>query len=372
MGEGGGAARPPARYNRRMIWTVVVVAGLAAAAAALGTGIALRIARERAILDHPNRRSSHAAPIPTGAGIAVVTVIVFEWLLIWGLTAAGSDTGFTDPMPLLCLLAAALAAVSWYDDLKGLSPVARLVVQAGVILIGISTLSAHGRIFQGALPYGLDVAVSAYLWLWFVNLTNFMDGIDGITGVETASIGVGIALLAPLIVAAGLAQSIFVSSSLVLYATVLAAAAVGFLFWNWQPAKIFLGDVGSVPLGFLGGWLLLEAAGSGLWAAALLLPLYYLADATITLLRRVARREAIFEAHRSHFYQRAARAIGGHAPVTLAILALNIALIALAIVSAVRPENAVAALVAGAVLTLGLLWYFATRKDKTGGGELEA
>jgi len=352
-----------------MIWAIVVVAGLAAAASALGTGVGLRVARERAILDHPNPRSSHDAPTPTGAGIPVVTVIVFAWLLIWALTSAGADAGFTYPVALVCLLAAILAAVSWYNDLKGLAPVARLLVQVAVVLIGISTLSAHGRIFQGALPYGLDVAVTAYLWLWFVNLTNFMDGIDGITGVEAGTIGIGIAILAPLILAAGLAQGIFISSSLVLYATVFAAAAIGFLFWNWQPAKIFLGDVGSVPLGFLGGWLLLEVAGSGLWAVALLLPLYYLADATITLLRRVAKREAILEAHRSHYYQTAARAVGSHAPVTLAILALNIALIALAIVSAAQPENAVAALIAGAVLTVGLLWYFAQRKEGTGSGE---
>ena len=352
-----------------MIWVVVVVAGLAAAASALGTGIALRVVRERAILDHPNNRSSHAAPTPTGGGIAVVAVILFDWLLIWGLTGAGAEAGFTYPVPLLCLLAAVLAAVSWYDDLKGLGAVNRLIIQAAVVLIAISTLSAHGRIFQGMLPYGLDVVVTAYIWLWFVNLTNFMDGIDGITGVESGSIGIGIAILAPAIIAAGVAQDIFVSSSLALYATVLAAAAIGFLVWNWQPAKIFLGDVGAIPLGFLGGWLLLEAAGSGLWVVAILLPLYYLADATITLAMRLARREAVLQAHRSHFYQRAARAIGAHAPVTLAILALNIVFIALAIVSAAQPANAIAALIAGGVLTLGLLWYFAGRKEQTGGSE---
>jgi UDP-N-acetylmuramyl pentapeptide phosphotransferase/UDP-N-acetylglucosamine-1-phosphate transferase len=358
-----------ARYKQRMIWVVVVVAGLAAAASALGTGIALRVVRERAILDHPNNRSSHAAPTPTGGGIAVVAVILFDWLLIWGLTGAGAEAGFTYPVPLLCLLAAVLAAVSWYDDLKGLGAVNRLIIQAAVVLIAISTLSAHGRIFQGMLPYGLDVVVTAYIWLWFVNLTNFMDGIDGITGVESGSIGIGIAILAPAIIAAGVAQDIFVSSSLALYATVLAAAAIGFLVWNWQPAKIFLGDVGAIPLGFLGGWLLLEAAGSGLWVVAILLPLYYLADATITLAMRLARREAVLQAHRSHFYQRAARAIGAHAPVTLAILALNIVFIALAIVSAAQPANAIAALIAGGVLTLGLLWYFAGRKEQTGGSE---
>ena len=116
--------------------------------------------------------------------------------------------------------------------------------------------------------------------------------------------------------------------------------------------------MGSVPIGFLLGWLLLETAGSGLWAAAILLPLYYLADATITLLLRALRRERIFRAHRSHFYQRAARRFGSHATVVLAILALNIGLIALALISATRENAALPALAAGVVLTAGLLWYF--------------
>ena len=93
------------------------------------------------------------------------------------------------------------------------------------------------------------------------------------------------------------------------------AAGLGFLVWNWHPARIFLGDVGSVPLGYLIGWLLLLAAAKGYWAPALILPLYYLADASLTLARRVLRRAAFWEAHREHFYQRALARDGNHAAV---------------------------------------------------------
>ncbi|MEK7244665.1 MAG: glycosyl transferase, partial [Pseudomonadota bacterium] len=143
-------------------------------------------------------------------------------------------------------------------------------------------------------------------------------GIDGIAGTETALVGFGAAVVAALTGAAGGLSLIGVS---------LVAAATGFLWWNWPPAKIFLGDVGSIPLGFLLGWLLLLLAQQGEWAAALILPLYYLADATLTLIRRVLRRERFWQAHRQHFYQRAARGRMDHAGVTLAVLAAGIVLV---------------------------------------------
>ncbi len=123
-----------------------------------------------------------------------------------------------------------------------------------------------------------------------------MDGIDGISSVETVSIGIGITILAGSLGWESLGQT---------YSLVLAGAATGFLWWNWQPARVFLGDVGSVPLGFLLGWLLLNLAANGYWLQALILPLYYIADATLTLLERLIRRKKIWEAHRDHYYQQA-------------------------------------------------------------------
>jgi UDP-N-acetylmuramyl pentapeptide phosphotransferase/UDP-N-acetylglucosamine-1-phosphate transferase len=165
-----------------------------------------------------------------------------------------------------------------------------------------------------------------------------MDGIDGITGTETACLGVGLHIVAW-------------PSGDALLAALLAAAALGFLRWNWQPARLFLGDVGSVPLGYLLGYLLLAEAGRGGWAASLILPLYYLADATWTLMRRLFRGERIWQAHREHFYQRAVRAGLAHAAVVRRILAADIGLIALASLAS-RGYEATALPAAAAIVAL--------------------
>lgn len=132
----------------------------------------------------------------------------------------------------------------------------------------------------------------------------------------------------------------------------LAAAAVGFLVWNWPPSRIFLGDVGSVPIGFLLGFLLLALAARGYGAAALILPAYYLADATLTILRRLLRGEKIWRPHSQHFYQQAVRGGLSHAQVSLAVLAANLVLIALAVLSLTAP---LPALIGAAVVVAGLL-----------------
>ena len=217
---------------------------------------------------------------------------------------------------------------------------------------GLSGLPPDHAVFQGLLPLVPDRLLAGIAWLWFVNLFNFMDGIDGISGVEAASIGVGLAL------ALRLSGD---GSPLALYALGLAATALGFLAWNWQPARIFLGDVGSVGLGYLLGWLLLAAAAAGFWAPALILPLYYLADATLTLGRRAVRGEPVWQAHRQHFYQQAARRFASHAAVSLWLIALNLALIALAALAVLRPGTSWPALILAAVLVGLLLWYFSDR-----------
>lgn len=281
----------------------------------------------RAILDRPVERSAHSVPVPRGGGLAVVPVIVVAWLALAlaGVTPAGSAA--------IAGLAAALALLSWFDDLRGLPIGLRLAAHLVAAAAGLAFLPGAGAVFQGVLPPALDYAAAALLWVWFVNLFNFMDGIDGITGVETAALGIGAALVAP---SAGMA-----GGSAVL-ALSLAAAALAFLCWNWHPAQIFLGDVGSVALGYLLGWLLLSLAGQGLWAPALILPLYYLADATLTLAWRLLRRERFWQAHRQHFYQRALGADGDHGAVAGLVLAGDVLLMLLALLALTRPWPAVA------------------------------
>src|SRR5207244_2759978 len=164
---------------------------------------------------------------------------------------------------------------AWFDVLGGLSPAVRLVARFAAVAIGMGAFGLIGPVFQGWLPLWLDRLAAALLLVWFINLFNFMDGIDGLAGSEAAAIGLGLLLFA----AAGVGHD----PGLMALGAAIAAAAIGFLVWNWAPARIFLGDVGSVPLGYLLGFLLLDQAARGHWKVALILPLYFLADATITL-----------------------------------------------------------------------------------------
>jgi UDP-N-acetylmuramyl pentapeptide phosphotransferase/UDP-N-acetylglucosamine-1-phosphate transferase len=250
----------------------------------------------------------------------VVPVVLAAWIAA-ALAAGGAGAGFW----AIVAGAVMLAAISWADDLRSRPASLRFGVQVAAVSLGLWALDPGVLVFQGLLPPAADRLAAAVLWLWFINLFNFMDGIDGITAVETVTIGGGLALVAAL---AGQApDAIFQGAA-------LAAAALGFLYWNWAPSRLFLGDVGSVPLGYLLGWLLIGAAAGGQWAAALILPLYYLADATWTLARRAWRREKLWRAHREHFYQRAVQRGFSHAAVALRILACDAVLVALALVAA--------------------------------------
>ncbi|MGD9614190.1 MAG: glycosyltransferase family 4 protein [Alphaproteobacteria bacterium] len=324
--------------------TVVIAAGIAAC---LGTRALIPLLRRAAVLDRPNERSSHEIPTPRGGGIAVVGASLAAWLI---LIATG-----TAPLSLLAVIAgaAALALISWLDDLRGLSPAVRLGAQCAAVALGLVAALPEGAVFQGWLPPALDRAAAALLWLWFVNLYNFMDGIDGMAGSEAAAIGIGLALFAVTGVGHDPAP-----------AAAIAAAALGFLVWNWAPARIFLGDVGSVPLGYLLGFLLLAAATRGHWKIALILPLYFLADATITLLRRLARGERVWLPHREHFYQQAVRRGLGHEAVMRRVIAANLVLIACGL--AAEAGHAAIALIAAVFCVLILLASLRGLPGRTG------
>jgi UDP-N-acetylmuramyl pentapeptide phosphotransferase/UDP-N-acetylglucosamine-1-phosphate transferase len=319
---------------------ILELMALCFAVSVAATGLVLLWLRRRQILDHPNDRSSHERPTPRGGGLAVVPIVVLCWTALSVLELA--------PLETLAGIAAAvgLAVVSWRDDRASLPVHLRLAAQAGAVVLGLIFLPGTGHIFQGLLPPILDWVVTALLWIWFINLFNFMDGIDGITASETVTIGIGTALIA--YVAAD-----FETGSLTLGLSI-AAAALGFLVWNWHPAKLFLGDVGSIPLGFLLGWLLLGLAGTGAWAPALILPLYYLVDATLTLLFRLVRFRRVWQAHREHFYQRAVQRGSSHGAVVLRIAAANLALLLLALLATDWPFIAVA--LAMIVVVALLVW----------------
>lgn len=328
------------------VWPLIAAAAAAFIAAAAGTGLASRVLARRGILDLPNERSSHERATPRGGGIAVVAAIAVG---VGILAAAGST--LPDGLAVVLPVALVLAIVSWADDVRGLPAAARLLAQAVCVGVSLYLLPVAPIPALATFPAALQLVIMAVAWLWFINLYNFMDGIDGITGVET------------LVVTLGVASVLAVSGqgiAMISVCVVIAAAMPGFLVWNWPPAKIFMGDVGSVTLGYLLGWLLLSTATGGLLVAALLIPGYYLADATFTLLRRAARGEKVWQAHREHAYQRAVRNGMTHGRVSLRVGVLGAVLIVLAVVSMSHPWPASAAAV---VIVAAMLHHF-TRHPK--------
>ncbi|WP_448189836.1 MraY family glycosyltransferase [Azospirillum sp. sgz301742] len=318
----------------------LMVLGGALAASWLLVGRVTAYLRHKAILDHPNDRSSHTIPTPRGGGWGVMLTLLPAWALI-----GGEHGGLRTVLPILAG-AAALMAISWIDDRRGLGPAPRFMTQIAAVAVGLAALPADGLVLQGLAPLWLDRVLAALAWLWFVNLFNFMDGINGLAGSEAATIGGGLALVAGLV---GL------KPDLALYGLAAAGAALGFLRWNWDPAKVFMGDVGSVPLGYALGWLLLTVAASGVWPAALLVPAYFLTDATFTLLRRAAEGKKVWQAHREHFYQKATQRGRSHAEVVRAVLVANAALVVLAAASLSIGWTALPAGAAVVVLLLGYM-----------------
>ncbi|MEP4378175.1 MAG: glycosyltransferase family 4 protein [Alphaproteobacteria bacterium] len=342
-----------------MIWTLAIIAAATALASTALVGLVRIQLLRHDILDRPNARSSHDAPTPRGGGLGVLAALLPAWVAIAFFLPTSSPTdGAAISQWMIPLAALLLAGVSWIDDLMTIGPLPRLAAQFFAALVGVFLI--EGAVFQGLLPGPIDALVAAIGWVWFMNLFNFMDGIDGISGVEAVAIGVGLFLIGvvgsqPLDQTHGQALTV-------------AAAAIGFLVWNWPPARIFLGDSGSVPLGYLLGWLLLSLAANGLWQAAAILPLYYLADATITLFRRIARGEKFWHAHRDHFYQAAIKQGLSHARVSTAIAVTNLLLVVLAVISVLAgPGTLLAwlALLAAGILVVLLLAWLAGPRDAT-------
>jgi UDP-N-acetylmuramyl pentapeptide phosphotransferase/UDP-N-acetylglucosamine-1-phosphate transferase len=304
---------------------------------------------QRYALARPNARSSHRTPTPQGGGIAVIAATIGATGLTLALFSLGVVPG--SPLPKIIAAAVIMACLGAIDDVRPLPVVPRFLLQAVVIAAVIFTLPEQLRVVP-ALPWWLERLLLLIGGLWFVNLVNFMDGIDLMTVAEVIPVTATLAIL-------GFAGAL--PSRSVVLALALGGAMIGFAYFNRPTAKVFLGDVGSLPIGLVLGWLLLLVAGSGHLAAAILMPLYYLADATITLFRRILRREPFWQAHRSHFYQRATDKGFTTMAVIARVFAVNIALGVLALTTVMVPgrANEIAALVVGAILVAWLLTAFA-------------
>jgi UDP-N-acetylmuramyl pentapeptide phosphotransferase/UDP-N-acetylglucosamine-1-phosphate transferase len=304
----------------------------------------------RHAMAQPNARSSHRVPTPQGAGIAVmVATLVVAGMTILQIGAARAE------FPALAFSAIAfIAVVGAVDDFKTIEVIPRLILQAlavGAVLVATS----HGLRILPAVPVWIEQGLLFLAGLWFVNLVNFMDGIDWITVAEVVPITAALVVLGTL---GNLPPAATIA------AAALGGATIGFAPFNRPVAKIFLGDVGSLPIGLLLGWCLLELACRGQLAAALLLPLYYLADATGTLLRRLVKREPVWIAHRSHFYQRATDNGFSVLRIVSEIFVLNICLGALSIGSAITASTTIrmTLFLAGCVAVALLMFRFSRRR----------
>jgi UDP-N-acetylmuramyl pentapeptide phosphotransferase/UDP-N-acetylglucosamine-1-phosphate transferase len=324
---------------------------IVAAAAAVSAGLiaALMPLLRRYSLARPNPRSSHLEPTPQGGGIAVIATTIG----VAAIAILVSRQSPIDPSSLALVLAAAafIALVGAIDDIRIIGVAPRILLQAIAVGVALAALPPDLRVVP-QLPWWIERVLLLVAWIWFVNLTNFMDGIDWMTVTEVVPISGGLVLI-------GMLGALPVHG--VVVALALGGAMIGFAPFNRPVARLFLGDVGSLPIGLLFGWLLILLAGEGHLAAALLLPLYYIADATITLLRRIVYGEKFWEAHRSHFYQRALDNGLRVIQVVTRVLAVNLALVALAVATVLvpGPEIAAATLLAGATLVGGLLMSFA-------------
>jgi UDP-N-acetylmuramyl pentapeptide phosphotransferase/UDP-N-acetylglucosamine-1-phosphate transferase len=285
---------------------------------ALGVWIIRQYAERRHIIDHPNERSSHSAPTPRGGGLAIVIVV-----LAAGCVAAINSNLTQSLIYLIC--GAVIAYLGWRDDLHSLSPRVRFAVQGLVTLASVLgmgyfksvTIPLFGQLQLGVIGFIITI-------LWIVGLTNaynFMDGIDGIAGGVALSAALGWMFLATR------------TDNHFVYWVALAvgAGSLGFLFHNWSPAKIFMGDAGSTFLGYTFAVLPLLSASEGGDALMLgtLLMWTFIMDAGVTFIRRALKRENVFAAHRLHLYQRLI--IGGYKHATVTLLYIFLTLLAAAL-----------------------------------------
>jgi UDP-N-acetylmuramyl pentapeptide phosphotransferase/UDP-N-acetylglucosamine-1-phosphate transferase len=311
---------------------------------------AIRPLMLRHALAKPNARSSHRIPTPQGAGIAVIAATLIAAIAV--MAFAG-----TSAMKIPAIVFGAtlfIAAVGLADDVHSIPVLPRLLLQAASVAAIVFTAPESLRIVDAA-PLWIERGLVLLAGVWFVNLVNFMDGLDLMTAAEAVPVSAAIALLG------WLGE---VPASTTILAAALCGALLGFTPFNRPVAKIFLGDVGSLPIGLLLGWCLLQLAWHQQLAAAVLLPLYYLTDATVTLARRIIRREPFWTAHRSHYYQRATDNGFSAWQVVSEVFALNVVLAALAIASTRQQSPIVVILLvaAGALAVVLTLYRFSRPK----------
>ena len=315
---------------------------LAAILSFLLTGAATWYAKRQGLLDHPGERHSHEVPTPRGGGAGIVLAL-FVFVMA-GFAVGGVGAFRTGPFTALYVGIAVLALLGWWDDHHDLSAGFRFAVQLAVSIFLLSSFAKFGWVGNWVLGIA-GVIFTA----WMINLFNFMDGSNGMAAAQGLF---AFAVLSWLFYLAGDISGAVLS-------LVLTGCCAGFLPWNLGKARVFMGDVGSLALGFAIAGLLVYGAGSGAFSlpVALMVMSLFLADGTLTLLRRILNGERWYNAHRQHLYQRIIARGWSHGGVLYLYQAINLVLVLPGIVIGVNhPDWAwPIALVMGLVLGLG--WY---------------
>lgn len=293
------------------VWLITLP--LIAGVSLIVTGLLRRYALSHSLIDVPNARSSHTQPTPRGGGVAIVV----SFLLALPVAMTLGQLDFNAGVALLGS-GALVAIIGFMDDHGHIAARWRLLGHFIAALWALYWLSGFPPISLLGMQLDLGwvgVVFAALYLVWMLNLYNFMDGIDGLASVEACSATLVMCII---YVAAGHVQ-------LVGPALALGLAVAGFLYWNFPPARIFMGDAGSGFLGITLGALSLQAAwvDSRLFWAWLIILGVFIVDATLTLIRRLLRGQKVYEAHRTHAYQYASRRFGRHMPVTLSVLVIN-------------------------------------------------
>jgi len=322
--------------------------GFIALATLIATLVATRFAlgylRRGQILDRPNERSSHTLPTPRGLGIGVVPIVICGWV------ATASLEGWRRDILIVCTGAVVLGLVAWIDDVRGLPAGPRLLVQLAVVAAGLWSLDSPAW-----LPQPFAAILAMLLWVGLINQVNFTDGIDGHLGVMGVSVG-SVIFAASLVVAS--------LRSIGPLALIIAGACLGFLPLNWHKAKAFMGDVGSVPLGYLTGWLLLRTLAVEQWAVAGGALLFYFLDTAVTYGGRIARRERFWQPHKLYLYQRAAAGGLAHSRIVTCVALCNVCLGVVVVLASVTHQWLALLGFVPALATYGYLSRFASPTPK--------
>jgi Fuc2NAc and GlcNAc transferase len=319
------------------------------------TGLMKAYAQRANLLDLPNQRSSHKVATPRGGGLGIVVVFLSVVFALWLLGDIEKGTAIA-----FVLGGGMVAGIGFADDHSDVPAGWRFLVQIIAATMVVTMLGGLAEFQLGKLVVDLGIAgdlLAVVFMVWFTNAFNFMDGIDGIAASEAICIaGGGLIILS--LGEGGAASSLLAA---------IGASSLGFLAWNWPPAKIFLGDVGSAFLGFVLMAIAFLTSGDGsvsIWSWLILLGVFFV-DATVTLVTRMLKREDWLSAHRNHAYQKASRHYGSHGRVTIGAITINLVwLFPIAFLATAKPERGWwLTLAAWAPLIVFSLWIGAGRSN---------